>query len=116
MPDAPLCLLTIHAHPDDEASKGASTVARYKSEGARAVLVTCTGGEAGDILNPSMDLPDVRGRITAIRLASAPTTARSPARASIPLARKPCTNADQAEATVSLEYSPTKARGRTAAA
>ncbi|MYJ29469.1 MAG: mycothiol conjugate amidase Mca, partial [Acidimicrobiaceae bacterium] len=24
-----LCLLTVHAHPDDEASKGAPTVARY---------------------------------------------------------------------------------------
>jgi LmbE family N-acetylglucosaminyl deacetylase len=23
------CLLTVHAHPDDEASKGAPTVARY---------------------------------------------------------------------------------------
>ena len=37
--DAPLRLLTVHAHPDDEALKGASTVARYHAEGVRTVLV-----------------------------------------------------------------------------
>jgi mycothiol S-conjugate amidase len=64
-----LCLLSVHAHPDDEASKGASTVARYHAEGVRTVLVCCTGGEAGDILNPAMDTPEVRADIGAIRLA-----------------------------------------------
>lgn len=48
-------LLFVHAHPDDEASKGAATAARYLDEGAEVVLVTCTGGEAGDILNPNVD-------------------------------------------------------------
>ena len=48
-----LCLLQVHAHPDDEASKGAGTTARYAAEGVRNVLVCCTGGEAGDILNPA---------------------------------------------------------------
>ena len=42
-----LCLLAVHAHPDDEASKGAGTVARYHDAGVRTVLVTCTGGEEG---------------------------------------------------------------------
>ena len=46
-------LLFVHAHPDDEASKGAATAARYVDEGAEVVLITCTGGEAGDVLNPS---------------------------------------------------------------
>jgi mycothiol S-conjugate amidase len=64
----PLCLLQVHAHPDDEASKGACTVARYKAEGARSVLVTCTGGEAGDILNPAMDTPDVRDNLHEVRM------------------------------------------------
>jgi mycothiol S-conjugate amidase len=64
---ADLCLLTVHAHPDDEASKGAPTVARYHEEGVRTVLVTCTGGEAGDILNPAMDKPEVRDRIHEVR-------------------------------------------------
>ena len=61
------CLLSIHAHPDDEASKGASTVAKYKTEGVRAVLVTCTGGEEGAILNPVMDRPEIRADLAAVR-------------------------------------------------
>ena len=48
-------LLAIHAHPDDESSKGAATMARYIDEGHRVKVLTCTGGERGDILNPSMD-------------------------------------------------------------
>jgi mycothiol S-conjugate amidase len=61
------CLLTVHAHPDDEASKGACTVARYHAEGVRTVLVCCTGGEEGDILNPAMDTPEVRADIAGVR-------------------------------------------------
>ena len=57
--DQRLTLLTVHAHPDDEASKGAGTVARYHAEGVRTVLVCCTGGEAGEILNPTLDPADV---------------------------------------------------------
>jgi mycothiol S-conjugate amidase len=49
-----LRLLCVHAHPDDESSKGAPTVAYYKSLGVQCTLVTCTGGEAGDILNESL--------------------------------------------------------------
>ena len=64
-----LCLLSVHAHPDDEASKGAPTVARYHAEGVRTVLVCCTGGEEGDILNPAMDTPEVRADIGRIRMA-----------------------------------------------
>ncbi len=55
--DAPLALLTIHAHPDDEASKGAPTCAKYKAEGVRTILVCCTGGEEGDLQNPSLREP-----------------------------------------------------------
>lgn len=51
----PRTLLSFHAHPDDESSKGAATVSRYAAEGVRCVLVTATGGEAGDILNPELD-------------------------------------------------------------
>lgn len=50
-------LLSVHAHPDDEASKGAPTVARYHAEGVRTVLVCCTGGEEGDLQNPSLREP-----------------------------------------------------------
>ncbi|BBZ48283.1 mycothiol conjugate amidase Mca [Mycobacterium parmense] len=62
-----LRLMAVHAHPDDESSKGAATLARYADEGHRVMVVTLTGGERGDILNPAMDLPDVRGHITEIR-------------------------------------------------
>src|SRR5919108_3150819 len=68
MADERLCLLSVHAHPDDEASKGAASVARYHAEGVHTVLVTCTGGEAGDILNPAMDRPEVKADLPAIRL------------------------------------------------
>lgn len=63
-----LCLLQVHAHPDDEASKGAGTTARYVAEGARCVLVTCTGGEAGDILNVAVDTPETRANLKEVRL------------------------------------------------
>src|SRR4051812_38821799 len=64
-----LCVLTVHAHPDDESSKGAGTIAKYKAQGIRTVLVCCTGGEAGDILNPAMDTPEVRENLPAVRMA-----------------------------------------------
>jgi mycothiol S-conjugate amidase len=64
-----LALLSVHAHPDDEASKGAATVARYHDEGVWCVLVCCTGGEAGDILNPSANTPEVREHLPEVRRA-----------------------------------------------
>ena len=66
---ADLRLLSVHAHPDDEASKGAGTVARYVAEGVHATLVCCTGGEAGEVLNPAMDRPDVHENLAAVRQA-----------------------------------------------
>jgi mycothiol S-conjugate amidase len=63
----PLCLVSVHAHPDDEASKGAGTVARYAAEGIRSALVCCTGGEEGDILNPAADTPEIRADLRAVR-------------------------------------------------
>jgi mycothiol S-conjugate amidase len=62
-----LRLMAVHAHPDDESSKGAATLARYADEGHRVLVVTLTGGERGEILNPAMDLPDVHGHIAQIR-------------------------------------------------
>jgi mycothiol S-conjugate amidase len=54
-----LRLMTVHAHPDDESSKGAATMAKYVADGHDVMVVTCTGGERGDILNPALDRPDV---------------------------------------------------------
>jgi mycothiol S-conjugate amidase len=62
-----LRLLAVHAHPDDEASKGAATMARYVAEGCEAMIVTCTGGERGSILNPAMDKPEVIANLSGIR-------------------------------------------------
>jgi mycothiol S-conjugate amidase len=62
-----LRLMHVHAHPDDESSKGAATTAKYVSEGVDVHVVTCTGGERGSILNPNMDRPDVLANIAAIR-------------------------------------------------
>ncbi|SDF95699.1 mycothiol conjugate amidase Mca [Pseudonocardia oroxyli] len=63
----PMRLLSVHAHPDDESSKGAATSARYVDEGHEVMVVTCTGGEAGSILNPAMDRPEVLDDMAAIR-------------------------------------------------
>lgn len=62
-----LRLMAVHAHPDDESSKGAATMAKYAAEGHRVLVVSLTGGERGDILNKAMDLPEVQGRIHEIR-------------------------------------------------
>lgn len=49
-----LRLLAVHAHPDDESSKGAATFAFYRSRGADVMVVSCTGGERGGVLNPAL--------------------------------------------------------------
>lgn len=65
-----LRLMAVHAHPDDESSKGAAMMARYAAEGVQVLVVSCTGGERGDVLNPRLendpevlrDLPGLRRR------------------------------------------------------
>ena len=52
---SPLRLLAVHAHPDDESSKGAASAARYVREGVQVLVATCTGGERGDVLNPALE-------------------------------------------------------------
>ncbi len=62
--------MAVHAHPDDESSKGAATMARYVADGCEVRVVSCTGGERGDVLNPALqqdpeilrDMPEVRRR------------------------------------------------------
>ena len=51
--------MAVHAHPDDESSKGAATMARYAREGVEVLVATMTGGERGSMLNPAMDRPEV---------------------------------------------------------
>ncbi|MEP6852156.1 MAG: mycothiol conjugate amidase Mca [bacterium] len=67
-PPERLRLIAVHAHPDDESSKGAATMAMYVDQGVDVLVVTCTGGERGSILNPGLqgradietDMPNIR--------------------------------------------------------
>jgi mycothiol S-conjugate amidase len=62
--------MAVHAHPDDESSKGAATMARYVDEGVDVLVVTCTGGERGSILNPALKgRPEIEARMPEIRKA-----------------------------------------------
>jgi N-acetyl-1-D-myo-inositol-2-amino-2-deoxy-alpha-D-glucopyranoside deacetylase len=47
-------LLLVHAHPDDETIGTGATMAKYVAEGAGVTLVTCTGGERGEVLVPEL--------------------------------------------------------------
>jgi N-acetyl-1-D-myo-inositol-2-amino-2-deoxy-alpha-D-glucopyranoside deacetylase len=47
-------LLLVHAHPDDETIGSGATMAKYAAEGVGVTLVTCTGGERGEILVPEL--------------------------------------------------------------
>lgn len=42
-------LVTVHAHPDDEAIATSGTMARAKADGHRVVLVVATRGELGEV-------------------------------------------------------------------
>jgi mycothiol S-conjugate amidase len=59
--------MCVHAHPDDESSKGAATMARYVREGVDVQVVTLTDGSRGSVLNPALDNPETQARITEIR-------------------------------------------------
>ncbi len=64
----PLRLMAVHAHPDDESSKGAAATARYAAEGVDVLVVTCTGGERGDVLNPALQHdPEVERDMVGVR-------------------------------------------------
>jgi N-acetyl-1-D-myo-inositol-2-amino-2-deoxy-alpha-D-glucopyranoside deacetylase len=60
-------LLLVHAHPDDEAVATAGLIARAVAEGYRVDLVTCTGGEEGEIHDPTLDHAEAQPRLAEIR-------------------------------------------------
>jgi mycothiol S-conjugate amidase len=64
-----LRLVCVHAHPDDESSKGAATMVKYVREGVDVLVVTLTDGSRGSVLNPAMDRPEVQDNITEVRAA-----------------------------------------------
>ena len=59
----------MHAHPDDEAVPTGGTIARLVAEGRRVDLVVCTGGEEGEIHDPTLDQEEARARLGEIRRA-----------------------------------------------
>jgi len=59
----------VHAHPDDESSKGAASTAMYVAQGVEVLVVTCTGGERGSVLNPKLDRPEVVANMAEVRRA-----------------------------------------------
>jgi LmbE family N-acetylglucosaminyl deacetylase len=60
-------LLLVHAHPDDESFATGGLIARAVAEGHRVDLVTCTGGEEGEIHDPSLDYDEAFPRLREIR-------------------------------------------------
>jgi mycothiol S-conjugate amidase len=71
-------MIAAHAHPDDEASKGGATMAKYAAQGVRVVVATFTGGERGDILNPALiGRTDIAQNIAAVRREEAAAAARA---------------------------------------
>ncbi len=69
IPGENLRLMAVHAHPDDESSKGAAAMAKYVAEGVDVLVVTCTGGERGSVLNKALDRPEIWENIAEIRRA-----------------------------------------------
>ena len=66
MPDCPLALLAVFAHPDDESYRPGGTLALLARRGARVHLLTATRGQAGSRGEPALcgpdELPAVRER------------------------------------------------------
>jgi LmbE family N-acetylglucosaminyl deacetylase len=68
-PSRPAGLLLVHAHPDDEVFATGGLIARSVAEGRRVDLVVCTGGEEGEIHDPSLDAEEAKPRMREIRAA-----------------------------------------------
>src|SRR5579871_4127388 len=62
-----LCFMAIHAHPDDEVFSTGGVFAQYAQEGIHTVLVTCTGGEEGEIVDPEMNVEEIKPRLAEVR-------------------------------------------------
>jgi LmbE family N-acetylglucosaminyl deacetylase len=60
-------LMIVHAHPDDEVIGSGGTLLRYAEEGLSTVLVCSTGGEEGEIVDPSYDQAEAKPHLGEIR-------------------------------------------------
>jgi len=60
-------ILVVRPHPDDETSLTGGLLAHYSSLGVRTGVVTCTGGEEGEIHDPDLHPVDDLPRLGEIR-------------------------------------------------
>ncbi len=67
----PLTMMAVHAHPDDECITTGGVLCKYSDEGVETVVVTCTGGEAGEIAHPSLATPETLAAVRTRELAEA---------------------------------------------
>jgi LmbE family N-acetylglucosaminyl deacetylase len=61
-------VLAVHGHPDDEVARCGGTLARYAADGVRVSIVTCTRGEAGQIVDRGLNTPENLARLGEIRM------------------------------------------------
>lgn len=71
MADTRLTLMAVHAHPDDEAIGTGGVLARYAAEGVQTVLVTCTDGAVGEIVDPTIATSENLAAVRASELRAA---------------------------------------------
>lgn len=59
--------MAVRPHPDDESSGTGGLLAMYAAAGLRTAVVTCTGGEEGEILDPELVYEEAFPRLREIR-------------------------------------------------
>ncbi len=68
MNDKTLTLMAVRAHPDDECFVLGGSLARYSRQNVNTVVVICTGGENGEIVDPELNTPEVQEHLAEYRL------------------------------------------------
>jgi LmbE family N-acetylglucosaminyl deacetylase len=63
----PVDFLAVRPHPDDESSGTGGLLAKYAAEGRRTAVITCTGGEEGEIHDPDLVYEEAFPRLGEIR-------------------------------------------------
>jgi N-acetyl-1-D-myo-inositol-2-amino-2-deoxy-alpha-D-glucopyranoside deacetylase len=59
--------MVVHAHPDDEVIGTGGVFVHYHERGVRTVLVTATLGDEGEIVDPELNTPDNKARLSELR-------------------------------------------------
>ncbi|MBV8085691.1 MAG: PIG-L family deacetylase [Chloroflexi bacterium] len=64
---ATVTILAIRPHPDDEVTGTGGILSHYARRGVPVGVLTCTGGEEGEIHDPDLDESEARPRLKEIR-------------------------------------------------